>query len=294
MRARAAVTHYPSNPSTTTSAPQASLTARALELLALPNDGAPKLLLDVGCGSGLSGEALSEAGHAWVGCDISEAMLDVAVEREVGGGVVFQYMCVCVCVPVGGEGLLAGVAWQQLSARGTWRQRRGSAHNSSASHVPLNACHPLVIPTPQVEGDVLLSDMGQGVPLRRGVFDGAISISAVQWLCNADRSSHDPRKRLKRFFETLYGCLARGARAVLQVRPRSGAAWRGRASLLVRRSMAALRRWGLCSTRLEYPRQSGVRVAGQAVHASLQLALYPQHPSHPCHAHPLPLAPDLP
>jgi 18S rRNA (guanine1575-N7)-methyltransferase len=71
--------------------------------------------------------------------------------------------------------------------------------------------------------------MGQGLPLRRGAFDGAISISAVQWLCNADRSSHDPRKRLKRFFETLYGCLARGARAVLQVRrPPLGAAVRRR------------------------------------------------------------------
>jgi 18S rRNA (guanine1575-N7)-methyltransferase len=69
----------------------------------------------------------------------------------------------------------------------------------------------------QVEGDVLLGDMGQGVPLRQGCFDGAISISAVQWLCNADRSSHEPRKRLKAFFESLYRCLARGARAVLQV-----------------------------------------------------------------------------
>lgn len=56
----------------------------------------------------------------------------------------------------------------------------------------------------QVEGDVMLSDMGQGLPLRQGVFDGAISISAVQWLCNADKSSHDPRKRLKAFFESLY------------------------------------------------------------------------------------------
>lgn len=56
---------------------------RALELLALPPDGAPRLLLDIGCGSGLSGEALSSAGHAWVGLDISPAMLDVAVEREV-------------------------------------------------------------------------------------------------------------------------------------------------------------------------------------------------------------------
>ena len=33
---------------------------------ALPEDGTPKLLLDLGCGSGLSGEALSERGHVWV------------------------------------------------------------------------------------------------------------------------------------------------------------------------------------------------------------------------------------
>ena len=46
--------------------PQAALTERALELLALPDDQQPKLLLDLGCGSGLSGEALSDAGHVWV------------------------------------------------------------------------------------------------------------------------------------------------------------------------------------------------------------------------------------
>ena len=45
---------------------QTALTERALELLALPEDGTPKLLLDLGCGSGLSGEALSEEGHIWV------------------------------------------------------------------------------------------------------------------------------------------------------------------------------------------------------------------------------------
>ncbi|GAX85796.1 hypothetical protein CEUSTIGMA_g13211.t1 [Chlamydomonas eustigma] len=131
---------------------QSSLTERAVELLALPDDGVPKMLLDVGCGSGLSGEQLTELGQMWVGFDISPAMLDVAVEREV-------------------------------------------------------------------EGDVCLHDMGHGMPLRPGTFDGAISISAVQWLCNADKSSHDPRKRLKRFFETLYAALRRGARAVLQVYP---------------------------------------------------------------------------
>ncbi|WCJ24997.1 18S rRNA (guanine-N(7))-methyltransferase RID2 [Euphorbia peplus] len=131
---------------------QAKLSERALELLALPEDGVPRLLLDIGCGSGLSGETLSESGHQWIGLDISQSMLNIAVEREV-------------------------------------------------------------------EGDLLLGDMGQGLALRSGVMDGAISISAVQWLCNADKSSHEPKLRLKAFFGSLYRCLARGARAVFQVYP---------------------------------------------------------------------------
>lgn len=133
---------------------QAKLSERALEFLALPDDGVPRLLLDIGCGSGLSGETLSENGHNWIGLDISPSMLDIALEREA-------------------------------------------------------------------EGDLLLGDMGQGLGLRPGVIDGAISISAVQWLCNADKSSHEPRLRLKAFFGSLYRCLARGARAVFQVYPES-------------------------------------------------------------------------
>uniref|UniRef100_A0A453PYW5 Methyltransferase domain-containing protein n=1 Tax=Aegilops tauschii subsp. strangulata TaxID=200361 RepID=A0A453PYW5_AEGTS len=92
---------------------QARISERALELLALPDDGVPKMLLDIGCGSGLSGETLTEHGHHWIGCDISQSMLDVALERET-------------------------------------------------------------------EGDLLLADMGEGLGLRPGVMDGAISISAVQ------------------------------------------------------------------------------------------------------------------
>ncbi|XP_016457644.2 18S rRNA (guanine-N(7))-methyltransferase RID2 [Nicotiana tabacum] len=131
---------------------QTQLSERALELLALPDDGIPRLLLDIGCGSGLSGETLTEHGHQWLGWDISESMLDIALEREV-------------------------------------------------------------------EGDLLLGDMGQGLGLRPGVLDGAISVSAVQWLCNADKSSHEPRIRLKAFFGSLYRSLGRGARAVLQIYP---------------------------------------------------------------------------
>eukprot|EP00934_Nitzschia_sp_Nitz4_P003604 Nitzschia sp. Nitz4//scaffold169_size48518//8909//9897//NITZ4_007064-RA/size48518-snap-gene-0.50-mRNA-1//1//CDS//3329538364//3594//frame0 len=59
---------------------QREITLRAIELLLLPPDQA-SYILDVGCGSGLSGQVLEEQGHVWVGCDISRDMLQVAHER---------------------------------------------------------------------------------------------------------------------------------------------------------------------------------------------------------------------
>ncbi|XP_015513707.1 probable 18S rRNA (guanine-N(7))-methyltransferase [Neodiprion lecontei] len=130
---------------------QVQMCERAIELLLLPEDE-PCLLLDIGCGSGLSGSVLEDQGHTWIGIDISPAMLNVAKEREV-------------------------------------------------------------------EGDLILSDMGQGVPFRAGSFDGAVSISALQWLCNADKTSHNPVKRLYQFFSSLFASLGRTARAVFQFYP---------------------------------------------------------------------------
>ncbi|GMM36196.1 18S rRNA (guanine1575-N7)-methyltransferase [Saccharomycopsis crataegensis] len=129
---------------------QAKMTFRALELLNLsPTE---HFILDIGCGSGLSGEILTEEGYQWVGMDISPSMLAVALNREV-------------------------------------------------------------------EGDLFLSDMGTGIPFRPGTFDAAISISAIQWLCNADTANNDPKTRLKRFFNTLYGSLKRGGKFVAQFYP---------------------------------------------------------------------------
>lgn len=133
------------------------MTNRALELLQLTS---PSLILDVGCGSGLSGEILSgvdpEDGgpHVWVGMDVSPSMLDVALSRDV-------------------------------------------------------------------EGDLFLADAGQGVPFRPGTFDAAISISAIQWLCNAETSDVSAEGRLKRFFDGLYASLKRGGRAVCQFYPKN-------------------------------------------------------------------------
>ncbi len=50
------------------------MTHRALELMAIPPDQT-LFLMDIGCGSGLSGEILEELGHIWVGLDIAPSML---------------------------------------------------------------------------------------------------------------------------------------------------------------------------------------------------------------------------
>lgn len=131
------------------------MTRRALDLLDLPESS---LILDIGCGSGLSGEILTAAEpiHTWIGLDISSSMLSIArFQRDV-------------------------------------------------------------------DGDLMLGDMGQGLPFRPGSFDAAISISAVQWLCNAESAheSENPDRKLKRFFDSLYVALRRGARAVLQFYPK--------------------------------------------------------------------------
>lgn len=48
------------------------------------------------------------------------------------------------------------------------------------------------------EGSLILNDMGQGLSFKAGTFDGAVSNSALQWLCNEDMSCHKFRKRLIR------------------------------------------------------------------------------------------------
>jgi 18S rRNA (guanine1575-N7)-methyltransferase len=127
------------------------LTERALQILAIP-EGKRSLILDIGCGSGISGSVLSENRHIWVGMDISRNMLNIARKNES-------------------------------------------------------------------EGDLLQVDIGQGFAFRPGTFDYAISISVIQWLCNAEKSCHNPYKRLKVFFQSLYNCLNIGARCCFQFYP---------------------------------------------------------------------------
>jgi 18S rRNA (guanine1575-N7)-methyltransferase len=62
-------------------------------------------------------------------------------------------------------------------------------------------------------------DMGSGLPFRPATFDACISISALQWLCYSNSKDQNPRRRLTRFFSSLYTVMKRGGRAVLQFYP---------------------------------------------------------------------------
>lgn len=69
---------------------QVEITERAIEMLALP-DGRPSYILDIGCGSGLSGQVLEKHGHYWCGCDISGDMLNVAREHDSTTGDLIEH-----------------------------------------------------------------------------------------------------------------------------------------------------------------------------------------------------------
>lgn len=71
----------------------------------------------------------------------------------------------------------------------------------------------------EAEGGLWQIDIGQGWKFRPGVFDGAISVSTIQWLCVASRKNDNPFKRCCKFFQSLYDCLGIGKRAVLQFYP---------------------------------------------------------------------------
>ena len=55
---------------------------RCLELLNLDSNNNEILSLDIGSGSGLSGEVLQSNGLFWIGIDISPDMLNIALSRQ--------------------------------------------------------------------------------------------------------------------------------------------------------------------------------------------------------------------
>ena len=163
---------------------QREITERAIELLRLDTLDHPALVLDIGCGSGLSGQVLEEKGHVWVGCDVSRDMLTVAKER------------------------MERQSNDAKEKRGGMKEDDDESSDDEDDEL-----------TRESTGDLLHHDMGTGLPFRPATFDACISISALQWLCYSNSAQQNPKRRLTRFFSSLYTVLKRGGRAVLQFYP---------------------------------------------------------------------------
>lgn len=183
---------------------QRKMSERAVELLQLPKDE-PCHILDIGCGSGLSGEVLESFGHSWIGMDISMGMLKIAKEAE------FESDEEDDTNISHGNGNRRPSPFGQLPLEQDVIDEDEDEEDDEEDDTPKG----------RKFREVLAADMGLGVPFRPGVFDGVISISAIQWLCYMDKKTNVPQKRLRTLFQSLYNSLRRGARAVLQFYPES-------------------------------------------------------------------------
>ena len=133
-------------------------------------------------------KVLEEHGHIWVGCDVSRDVLQMANERIEG---------------------------KRQAAQNDSSSEEDDDKDSEDESMQIGYKRKIE----QSPGDLLHHDMGTGLPFRPATFDACISISALQWLCYSNSNDQIPKRRLLRFFSSLYQVLRRGARAVLQFYP---------------------------------------------------------------------------
>lgn len=175
---------------------QADMTYRALELLNMP-PGKPAFLLDIGCGSGLSGEILDDEGHIWAGVDVAPSMLgEFYLPLSRGEGVEL---------------------WSLIQ-----RRRRSGAGGRRRS-LPSRYRARVRIPSWQLRWRNKVPPTSTFATCMFQMLTANFSISVLQWLLNAETShpTSSPPHRLNRFFTTLFSALRNPSRAAFQFYPSS-------------------------------------------------------------------------
>ena len=145
------------------------LSKRAVELLEIPA-GVEGLILDIGCGSGFSHQRLLREGHMVIGLDINRTMLNESVKHTSNR-----------LNRANKVNLSEG-----FSSKGKKRKQylEDEAYPSKKrKHMKMDKKQSNNATKNYGIADLVESDMGDGLGFRRNIFDGVISISALQWLC---------------------------------------------------------------------------------------------------------------
>lgn len=225
---------------------QRDMALRAIDLLEIDMETRKNpLILDIGCGSGLAGSVLIQRGYHWLGLDISLDMLQIANQRINDGTMIiesendysdcddtdnsYNHSFHSEREETDGDSNSDNDMEEENTDCYTnendnypGKMKKYSKNNAKKEGKFMNN-HNNEISNPSspfLLGDLFLQDMGQGVGFRPGTFDGAISISALQWLFHSNKSNEVPYKRILRLFTTLHASLCRGARAIFQFYPK--------------------------------------------------------------------------
>ena len=185
---------------------QVKITERCLAFLDLREKS---LILDIGCGTGMSGRQSSRNGHEWVGCDISKDMLmrsrDFTCDKQNKENCDFpiEIETYNTCEDINREDSQVESACD-IESDDKYEISSSNATNCAVMHKNALA--------------LICCDIGANIPFKPASFDAFISVSCFQWLFH-NKSLYESRKIVKNVCIALKSLLKYNGKGVIQFYP---------------------------------------------------------------------------
>ncbi|KAM0679204.1 hypothetical protein BDAP_000070 [Binucleata daphniae] len=186
---------------------QKEITRKSLSFLELNESG---LILDIGCGTGISGREIAKNGHMWIGCDISIDMLNELVETNDESSDVETNE---------NYKIDSNEEYNDVSEETNTETNRIKNNNRIKNTENDNTSYTEEYDAKNKQKlqtcGVLNLDIANGLPFRPGTFDGLISVSCLQWIFHG-KSLQESRKAVRTLFTGVKSILKIKSKAVFQ------------------------------------------------------------------------------
>lgn len=179
---------------------QTDIASRCLDFLQLDRQS---LILDLGCGTGISGRELGRNGHYWIGCDISRDMLlmsisnsNVVDDEATDGNNMFPLLNEYDSQKNKEENECSNVLAEENGKKEYLKEQE-----------MLNY---------QIDCIALFHlDISKNIPFKTGVFDAFVSVSCFQWLFH-NRNIPESRSIVRKLFMRIRDVLKYKGKGVIQ------------------------------------------------------------------------------